>query len=72
MHRRRSWSLRIRRLAYARAGQRCERCRRPTDLTLHHVDGDNRNSTLANAMVLCVTCHFWKHHLRRRHHKPRA
>jgi hypothetical protein len=57
----------IRALALARASHACERCQRTEFLTLHHLDR-NRND-LANARVLCVTCHFWEHHTRKRHHK---
>src|SRR5215471_6054047 len=62
------FSDRTRRMAMARAWHKCERCGTPEELTLHHVNGHHNNS-LQNAMVLCKTCHFWKHHTRRRHHK---
>jgi hypothetical protein len=55
-------------LAMERAHHRCERCGETEHLTLHHIHG-RTSSSILNAMVLCVECHFWKHHTRRRHHK---
>jgi hypothetical protein len=50
-----------------RADYRCEQCGMQERLTLHHKNP--RDNSLFNAVVLCMDCHFWKHHSRKRHHK---
>jgi hypothetical protein len=67
---RRKFSATTRRKAMKIAGYRCQRCGETSKLTLHHVNGRSDNR-LSSAMVLCETCHFWKHHTTKRHHKPK-
>jgi hypothetical protein len=39
-------------------GARCERCRRPPPLELHHLDGNPANDADHNLILLCSTCHI--------------
>ena len=65
---RRRFSDKTRAWALYYAGGRCQRCGTEEDLTLHHANGRHDNR-LSSAQVLCETCHFWKHHRRKRHDK---
>lgn len=51
---------RVRALVLARE-PRCRDCKADGRVTLanevHHIDGNNRNNTLANLMPLCKSCH---------------
>jgi hypothetical protein len=58
----------VRAMALVRAQHRCERCGTAEKLTLHHILGRVSNH-LNNAQVLCEECHYWKHHVEKRHHK---
>lgn len=48
--------------------KRCESCNvglmyndKPLTLQLHHVDGNNKNNSLNNLMILCPNCHSQTH-----------
>jgi len=45
----------------------CARCgfSNPQSLTIHHIDGNRRNNSYENQIVLCYTCH-------QRHHEKRG
>ncbi len=51
----------------AAAGWRCEQCRHPHapkvgySLTVHHIDGNPRNSCTWNLVALCQRCHLSLH-----------
>lgn len=46
-------------------GQKCENCGieewlgMPINLEVHHIDGDRRNNTLENLILLCPNCHSY-------------
>lgn len=53
----------IKRALINRRGQKCERCNltqwQGTDIPLevHHIDGDNKNNSVDNLLLLCPNCH---------------
>ena len=53
----------IKRALINRRGQKCERCNlaqwqgMDIPLEVHHIDGDNRNNSADNLLLLCPNCH---------------
>ncbi|MEW6222377.1 MAG: HNH endonuclease [Candidatus Hadarchaeota archaeon] len=54
----------IEREVLARAGHKCQSCKRPLGAVwnIHHKDGNRNNDRLSNLKVLCPTCHAEIHH----------
>ena len=50
----------------------CVRCHATTRLHRHHVDGDARNNAWWNIEVICASCHYAEHWIRRYDAKYRA
>lgn len=40
----------------AKIGRLCQRCRRATATSVHHIDGDPANNVMGNLMGVCDTC----------------
>lgn len=42
--------------------QECQICKSTKNLDVHHKDGNFRNNTIENLMLLCRSCHMKEHH----------
>lgn len=50
-------------LVFRLAGNKCNRCgATECELDAHHIDGNDKNNTLANGECLCKPCHARHHH----------
>lgn len=57
-----SWE-KLRQACFIRAGDRCERCGKATELQCHHrkLRAQGGRNTLSNLAALCFECHMWCH-----------
>jgi hypothetical protein len=43
-------------------GEECQVCGEPSNIQVHHRDGDRTNNELKNLLPLCRDCHYRVHH----------
>jgi len=63
----------LRQILWERANEKCELCKQiihrergHSNYAIHHIDGNRENNSLDNLVVVCVTCHLHKLHLKQK------
>jgi len=55
------WYTKIKLSVLVRDDMKCQKCGETDSLTIHHIDGDDRNNDIPNLLTLCNNCHLDLH-----------